>query len=427
MSAENYQTLRDDGNHLVWLPKGTSAFLSSCPYQEFSSLLHGTHLSSVASIHDAGTLIPRQPSDSTTIEFGVVWLAGTPKKDERYGPVLLHFPLSLLEEKKYFLVELVDYWKSQAATRILVTDKNQDQLDKSIKDHAIPYDPTRRGGPWWQDGARHYALSWIPRRGSSGDVKLVPFSSFQRYFFFLSNPFVFLLRRNHTLEFVFDFPIPIEDLNLELMEHNTCKKNKEHCSELKICAAQSFMFLSKLSRRLLESVQIENIQILDGSFLVKELIGLAYLDSSVANTLLAKLCETEIVRKCRPKPGENQKGGKMMEEGGLIMVQRLVKTFVNSYCFRDSEEKVRRMLVKCDHFTQNDLDAIETAFNENHQITSSAKRLFYCSSKCPGSFLNNIKDDDKEILDLLERLLQNASRGNQFTREWLKLFDKMTP
>mmetsp|Transcript_22994 Transcript_22994/g.35814 ORF Transcript_22994/g.35814 Transcript_22994/m.35814 type:complete len:201 (-) Transcript_22994:48-650(-) len=183
------------------------------------------------------------------------------------------------------------------------------------------------------------------------------------------------------------------------MKHSNCKKRGDTCRELMISTVQAFNVLSKLPGSLTNSVTIENFTLLDGSLIVKQLLGLAYLDFPVVKSLVDMLCNTEIVRRF---------------EGTEVLVESeevhpLVTTFVHSRSWNQSEANVGRMLANCHHFTVNDLTAIQKAFEENYQISLLAKTTFLSSWKCPGIFLKSFRDDDSYELSnffhLVVRLL----------------------
>jgi hypothetical protein len=200
------QKLRDDTrrNHVCWLPGERERIYpeGDDPYALFGSLLHATHLAVVPNVVTQG-LLPKQVSDSSTFNGrDAVWMAGAPDPSARYGSVLFSFPVEMLTAVgvECFWLEIVDYWKDEAASRILVTHNG--------KPNGCPaarlYDPRMRGGPWWIHDKKNYALkNTLSMDGST---------------------------RNHTLEFVFDLAVSIVDARISVIEHYNCKKNK-FCSE----------------------------------------------------------------------------------------------------------------------------------------------------------------------------------------------------
>jgi hypothetical protein len=163
----------------VYLPKAfpeqdldISALGNCAPknYSLFTRLLHGTHLLEANDILRSGQLTPFPVKDTSCFnDEDCVWLGPNSSTNTRYGAFVFQFSLALLKEQedlKFYWVEVVEYSKSEAASRVLVTSNHLDT--KEFKE----FNPLHRGGPLWiDDKGSWYALNKCTARFGGGSIR----------------------------------------------------------------------------------------------------------------------------------------------------------------------------------------------------------------------------------------------------------------
>ncbi len=177
MSDHSKELLGNFGSYLAWLPSegnekclpfylppdgGANDEWFDKTYTEFTELQHATHWSSTIDIIESGRLTPKVIKESMLEGKEGVWLAGVDRPGQRYGPILLKFPFSLLNNCFYYWVEVFDYASSESSSRILVTKNERRDLRR--------YDPnTSQYGPWVIREGKHYALKETSAYGNAGE------------------------------------------------------------------------------------------------------------------------------------------------------------------------------------------------------------------------------------------------------------------
>ncbi|KAI9090036.1 hypothetical protein DFS34DRAFT_638544 [Phlyctochytrium arcticum] len=256
-----------------WLPENVNppqdsdetALGDTCmeDYEEFDGLVHATHIETSGQIATDGKISGRSSDDSTVANHGLAlleqttippeyacihhtktcWVAPNSELSPRFGPVVFNLNLygtgGILDEDAdgnnftYYFLEVIDYHKSQSASRIFVVPTSLVDKYKDL-DH-LRYDPTVRGGPWYWDSEadKHYAL----KQTTAFD----PFSSAYS-------------TRKHTLEFLRygDFEFPYDIKSWYIVPHDNCKRFRSKCRELDIPKTEAFLRTWALMRRFLQ-------------------------------------------------------------------------------------------------------------------------------------------------------------------------------
>lgn len=129
-------------------------------YVAFTTLVHGTHLSAAQGILTQDSIVKRELNDFSILNKKIsnVWLAPDAQANPSFGAIVFRFDASSLLAAKafqFYWVEMVDYRRTQAASRILVTTESPNPEWKLAK-----FNPRFRGGPWYYDEEKnqHYAL-----------------------------------------------------------------------------------------------------------------------------------------------------------------------------------------------------------------------------------------------------------------------------
>lgn len=207
-------------------------------YTQFNKLVHATHLQDAVRIVQDGAILCRPITDSTVANCNLpllpdssipedydclrgaqaVWVAPDCALSKRFGPIAFNLSITGSEgilrqfgrrpnDFNYYWIEVIDYFRSQAASRILVVERSKAARYASLE--PLRYDPTVRGGPWYWDTANdvHYALTESKAYDGS--------------------------RREHTLEFVRlkDFSWARDIVSWFATPHDGCKRYKEKCWE----------------------------------------------------------------------------------------------------------------------------------------------------------------------------------------------------
>eukprot|EP00656_Telonema_subtile_P024757 TRINITY_DN26929_c0_g1_i1.p1 TRINITY_DN26929_c0_g1~~TRINITY_DN26929_c0_g1_i1.p1 ORF type:complete len:235 (-),score=35.09 TRINITY_DN26929_c0_g1_i1:60-764(-) len=201
---------RQNGCSRLWIPKAfPQQDLDSSPlaedtspsaYKPFSGLVHGTHCSPAQAILRSGKLDVSTVNDHSTYNGEeCLWMAPNCSTDSSYGAVVFNFDLSLVKNKYFYWVEVVDYKRSQAASRVVVS-----YFELEDQQHRR-FDPAHRGGPLWVDRhGLHYALQ-NSRRPAGGTF-------------------------NHSLEFVFLDPIPLQEcVEISILDQHPEQKQSYDC------------------------------------------------------------------------------------------------------------------------------------------------------------------------------------------------------
>lgn len=200
-------------------------------YSLFEGLVHATHLRDAVRIVEDKEISCRAITDHTVANAAMslwpeyeipeeyrclygktaVWIAPDCSTSYRFGPIVFNLSICgnegiwrLPSDFHYYWIETIDYHKTEAASRILVSRREI----KSLKN--LSYNPEYRGGPWYYDKQtkKHYCLK--KSRNFEGNSI-----------------------RNHTLEFVRlkGFSWPHEILGWTTIKHSDCKKYKNRCLE----------------------------------------------------------------------------------------------------------------------------------------------------------------------------------------------------
>lgn len=169
--------------------------------QPFETVSHVSHVQQALHICEDREIRAGLVYDESILRedrITVVWLSPNTWKDGfRYGNIQFDYDWRLLfEGRKVYWVEKIDKY-NPVACRFLLTTR---RVEKGIREKLIPYDPSKRNGPWWYDQKNdiHYR---------NGDI---------------------------TLEFMVDNSLNISDcISIKFVDHhrNMCCIDAKNCKD----------------------------------------------------------------------------------------------------------------------------------------------------------------------------------------------------
>ena len=183
-------------------------------YQMFSSLVHGTHLTTAIEISTTGLKTNLISDTSNFTDIPVVFMAAADQGEPRYGHFVFFTNPGILVERdstgalkyKAYLVEIVEYLTKSAA-RFLVLPASE--VAPSLGGYSYPeYNPREFGGMWYvDDSGRHFALKESGNRRASLPGRNVLHESLPL-----------------TVEFMLAWNLPPERLSIDVkLDHYGCR------------------------------------------------------------------------------------------------------------------------------------------------------------------------------------------------------------